>query len=54
MKITITGATGFVGRNLSQYLTSQADDVIALSLRDEAYQLNSDADAIIHLVGSLH
>ena len=54
MKITITGATGFVGRNLSQYLTSQADDVIALSLRDEAYQLNSDADAIIHLVGKAH
>ena len=54
MKITITGATGFVGRNLSQYLTSQADDVIALSLRDKAYQLNSDADAIIHLAGKAH
>ena len=54
MKIIITGATGFVGRNLSQYLTSQADDVIALSLRDEAYQLNSDADAIIHLAGKAH
>lgn len=54
MKIIITGATGFVGKNLSQYLTSQADDVIALSLRDKAYQLNSDADAIIHLVGKAH
>ena len=54
MKIIITGATGFVGRNLSQYLTSQADDVIALSLRDKAYQLNSDADAIIHLAGKAH
>ena len=54
MKIIITGTTGFVGRNLSQYLTSQADDVIALSLRDKAYQLNSDADAIIHLAGKAH
>lgn len=54
MKIIITGSTGFVGRNLSQYLTSQADDVIALSLRDKAYQLNSDADAIIHLAGKAH
>ena len=54
MKIIITGATGFVGKNLSQYLTSQADDVIALSLRDKAYQLNSDADAIIHLAGKSH
>ena len=54
MKIIITGATGFVGRNLSDYLTSQADDVIALSLRDKAYQLNSDADAIIHLAGKAH
>lgn len=54
MKIIITGATGFVGRNLSQYLTSQADDVIALSVRDKDYQLNSDADAIIHLAGKAH
>ena len=54
MKIIITGATGFVGRNLSDYLTSQADGVIALSLRDKAYQLNSDADAIIHLAGKAH
>ena len=54
MKIIITGATGFVGKNLSDYLTSQADDVIALSLRDKAYQLNSDADAIIHLAGKAH
>lgn len=54
MKIIITGATGFVGKNLTQYLTSQADDVIALSLRDKAYQLNSDADAIIHLAGKAH
>ena len=54
MKIIITGATGFVGKNLSDYLTGQADDVIALSLRDKAYQLNSDADAIIHLAGKAH
>ena len=54
MKIIITGATGFVGKNLSDYLTSQADDVIALSLRNKAYQLNSDADAIIHLAGKAH
>ena len=54
MEIIVTGATGFVGKNLSDYLTSQADDVIALSLRDKAYQLNSDADAIIHLAGKAH
>lgn len=54
MKIIITGATGFVGKNLSQYLNSQADKVIALSVRDKDYQLNSDADAIIHLAGKAH
>ena len=54
MKITITGATGFVGRNLSQYLTTKSDTVIPLSIRNGDYQLDNTADAIIHLAGKSH
>ena len=54
MKIIITGATGFVGKNLTQYLTHKSDTVIPLSIRNGDYQLDNTADAIIHLVGKAH
>ncbi|BFM99617.1 NAD-dependent epimerase/dehydratase family protein [Moraxella sp. K02] len=54
MKIIITGATGFVGKNLTQYLTTKSDTVIPLSIRNGDYQLDNTADAIIHLVGKAH
>lgn len=54
MKIIITGATGFVGKNLTQYLTTKSDTVIPLSIRNGDYQLDNTADAIIHLAGKAH
>lgn len=54
MKIIITGATGFVGKNLTQYLTTKSDKVVPLSLRNIDYQLDDTADAIIHLAGKAH
>ena len=54
MKIIITGTTGFVGINLTQYLTTKSDTVIPLSIRNGDYQLDNTADAIIHLAGKAH
>ena len=54
MKIIITGAAGFVGKNLTQYLTHKSDKVLSLSLRSGDYQLDNTADAIIHLAGKAH
>lgn len=54
MKIIITGTTGFVGKNLTQYLTTKSDTVIPLSIRNGDYRLDNTADAIIHLAGKAH
>jgi nucleoside-diphosphate-sugar epimerase len=55
MKITITGASGFVGQNLSQYLSQQQHQVATISLRDEAWQKTKiEADVLIHLAGKAH
>lgn len=54
MKVKITGATGFVGKNLTQYLTNKSDKVVSLSLRNIDYQLDDTADAIIHVAGKAH
>lgn len=56
MNIAITGASGFVGQNLSQYLSNGMDSTIKLSLRDPDWkrQLNDDISAIIHLAGKAH
>lgn len=54
MKIIITGVTGFVGKNLAQYLSNKSDEVIALSLRNNNYKLDDNADAIVHLAGKSH
>lgn len=54
MKILITGATGFVGTNLSDYLKS-SNEVHPLSIRYIPNQeFNLKADAIIHLAGKAH
>jgi nucleoside-diphosphate-sugar epimerase len=53
MKIIITGASGFVGQNLSKYLVSQNCDVNHLSLRSN-WVLDKDANVIIHLAGKAH
>ncbi len=56
MEIIITGATGFVGRNLSQHLVESHQSVFSLSLRnkDWASSIDKNAQAIIHLAGKAH
>jgi nucleoside-diphosphate-sugar epimerase len=54
MKITITGASGFVGTNLQNYL-SETHDIDTVSIRylpNQEIKLNTDA--IIHLAGKAH
>ncbi len=54
MKITITGASGFVGSNLSNYLQHKANEIQKISLRNENYTFDKDTDVIIHLAGKAH
>ncbi|WP_430615324.1 NAD-dependent epimerase/dehydratase family protein [Flavobacterium sp. JP2137] len=56
MKITITGATGFVGQNLAAFLTANKHQITALSMREKAWlsKLDLQSDAIIHLAGKAH
>ncbi len=54
MNITITGASGFVGQNLSKYLLDEGHIVNGLSLRTEKWLLDKNADALIHLAGKAH
>ncbi len=54
MKVTITGATGFVGQNLSEYLEEKGNIIDKLSLRKPHFSLQKDADAVIHLAGKAH
>lgn len=56
MKVIITGATGFVGKNLTEYLKSESINVESLPLRDKEWrkQIDQYADAIIHLAGKAH
>lgn len=53
MKITITGASGFVGQNLSRYLQNHNHHVQALSLRN-SWVLDKSSNAVIHLAGKAH
>lgn len=56
MKVIITGASGFVGQNLSAYLEANNFAVKPLSLRsqDWASKIDGDEQAIIHLAGKAH
>lgn len=54
MKITITGASGFVGTNLQNYLRDQ-HQIDTLSVRYQSGQeFKIYTDAIIHLAGKAH
>lgn len=53
MNIIITGATGFVGKNLSKFLKEKGYHISPLSLR-KAWELDQNAEAIIHLAGKAH
>jgi len=53
MNIIITGATGFVGKNLSKFLKEKGHNISPLSLR-KVWKLDQNAEAIIHLAGKAH
>lgn len=54
----ISGASGFVGENLTKYLTENEQEVLKLSLRNENWKeffnANENADSVIHLAGIAH
>lgn len=56
MIITLTGASGFVGQNLSKFLLDEGYDIHALSLRSPNWsdQIDTLATALIHLAGKAH
>lgn len=54
MKIIITGASGFVGQNLSHYLTNYSFTISNISLRNPKWKDNINGDAVIHLAGKAH
>lgn len=51
--IVITGISGFVGRNLSEFLKSKGLFVNGLSLKN-SWEYPKNSDAIIHLAGKAH
>lgn len=54
MKIIITGSSGFVGQNLSSYLSGFHFSIMSISLRNSNRKLNFESDVIIHLAGKAH
>jgi nucleoside-diphosphate-sugar epimerase len=54
MKITITGATGFVGVNLQDYLrlSHEIEPIRVRYISNQTFELNTDV--IIHLAGKAH
>ncbi|AQW91227.1 NAD-dependent epimerase/dehydratase family protein [Elizabethkingia anophelis] len=56
MDIIISGSSGFVGQNLSQYLENKNIMVHSISLRNENWKSDFDKTgvAIIHLAGKAH
>jgi len=55
MRVIITGASGFVGSNLSEYLRrNELSDVEELSLRNNLASDLPFSNAIIHLAGKAH
>jgi nucleoside-diphosphate-sugar epimerase len=53
-KVIITGFTGFVGQNLSKYLSRCSFNIQDLSLRSPNWRNIFEADAVIHLAGKAH
>jgi nucleoside-diphosphate-sugar epimerase len=56
-KVCITGASGFVGRNLKSYLNADEWVVTGISLRDPNWKMRiheASANTIIHLAGKAH
>jgi nucleoside-diphosphate-sugar epimerase len=54
MKVKITGYSGFVGKNLFEYLSNHGFLVEGISLRNLYWNNDIVGDAIIHLAGKAH
>jgi len=56
MNIILTGASGFVGQNLSSYLQTNGHNVRRISLRKSNWtnEFNISFDCLIHLAGKAH
>ena len=54
MRVTILGATGFIGRHLSEALRARGDAVVEASLRDPAAAAAASAgsDVVVNLAGA--
>jgi uncharacterized protein (TIGR01777 family) len=54
MRVTILGASGFIGRHLSAALRARGDDVVDASLRDPAAAAAASAgsDVVVNLAGA--
>lgn len=52
--IIITGASGFVGQNISRYLLNYSFLINSLSLRNLDWKNNFKGEAVIHLAGKAH
>ncbi|VTQ07312.1 NAD-dependent epimerase/dehydratase family protein [Sphingobacterium daejeonense] len=56
MIILITGVTGFVGKNLKEYLSNGSNQILSLPLRNDNWEeyFDFNCDALIHLAGKAH
>ena len=56
MKTILTGTSGFVHQNLSDFLKQQNHQIQSLSVRNSDWKNNFDntANTIIHLAGKAH
>ncbi len=54
MRVTVLGASGFIGRHLTAALRARGDDVVEASLRDPARAAAASAgsDAVVNLAGA--
>jgi uncharacterized protein len=54
MRVTILGATGFIGRPLSAALRARGDTVVEASLRDpaRAAEASANSDVVVNLAGA--
>jgi nucleoside-diphosphate-sugar epimerase len=52
--IIITGSSGFVGQNLSKYLSDSSFLINPISLRNLEWENNFKGEAVVHLAGKAH
>lgn len=52
--IIITGSSGFVGQNLSKYLSDSSFLISSISLRNLEWENDFKGEAVVHLAGKAH